>query len=361
MFATINSYQKKVDRSLALEQFGYNVDDESEKAWTPEKFAVFLSRKLNIDKEGSPLYQHIKIAPLDADKLFPDGIETNWVISTATIVDGICSLISSNPKRDRIIMQQIKVFSGRSRNMLKDVKDISPLRGMFLEGKDQTIYDILTSYFDVFSRLFWLNAPVKAYIFKTVGVQAAFDILKMILVKEKSTAPDLIDFGTFLIKASPVDFSDKFFQASGIGRSRIKNTIAIAAELVSVNKIKKTDLPFYNNLISGGTTEAQAEKWLWDENAESAVNNVLEKTNWNYDNGTVTISIDDDYENMETFSSFDDFFSKLIVIAETEFVSSLPSDNEFADQQREIFDEEELVRSCLVDYEANLKQLGWIK
>jgi hypothetical protein len=41
---------------LALEQFGYNVGEEPEKAWTPEKLAVFLSRKLNIDKEAFSHY-----------------------------------------------------------------------------------------------------------------------------------------------------------------------------------------------------------------------------------------------------------------------------------------------------------------
>ena len=46
LFATINSNQKRVDRSLALEQFGYNVDEEDEKAWTPEKFAVFISPEI---------------------------------------------------------------------------------------------------------------------------------------------------------------------------------------------------------------------------------------------------------------------------------------------------------------------------
>ena len=106
LFATINSNQKKVDRSLALEQFGYNVDDESEKAWTPEKFAVFLSRKLNTDKENSKLYKHIKVAPLNTENLFLSNVSESWVVSTATIVDGIVGLISTNPKRDRIIMQQ---------------------------------------------------------------------------------------------------------------------------------------------------------------------------------------------------------------------------------------------------------------
>lgn len=42
LFATINSTQKAVDRSLTFELFGYNVSDETEAYWTPDKLAVFL-------------------------------------------------------------------------------------------------------------------------------------------------------------------------------------------------------------------------------------------------------------------------------------------------------------------------------
>jgi len=180
LFATINSNQKPVNRSLALEQFGYNVDDEPEKAWTPEKYSVFLSRKLNIEA-GSPFFQHIKVAPLDVDKLFPNGVKMTWVVSTATVVDGIGALISSNVKRDRILMQHAGRFSGRSRSMLKDIQDISPLRKQFIENQDKTIYDTIIDYFNAFSALFWKTAGSESYIIKTVGVQAAFDLLKIIL------------------------------------------------------------------------------------------------------------------------------------------------------------------------------------
>ena len=360
LFATINSNQKKVDRSLALEQFGYNVDDEPEKAWTPEKFAVFLSRKLNVDAEKSPFYQHIKVAPLNSDVLFPEGIKSKWVVSTATIVDGIDSLITTNAKRDRIIMQQAGVFTGRSRSMIKDIKDVSPLRKFFIDGNDQTIYDVITNFFKSFDLLYWSSFNDKSYIFKTVGVQAAFDILKMILNIENSLEPEHIDFAYYLKPATTVDFSDKFYQASGIGRGRIKNTIAIAAGLVNESKIKKTDLPFYQNILSGGKSNIQKEIMQWDEDAENAVINELEKTNWNFDSKTVSIDNNDAYDNLTTFSDYNKFFYHLVLVAETAYVSSLPSDQEFAEQQKENFDSEDLVNSCLTEYEPNLRKLGWI-
>ena len=44
LFATINGNQKKVDKSLALELFGFNVDNEPENTWSPEKLAVYLTK-----------------------------------------------------------------------------------------------------------------------------------------------------------------------------------------------------------------------------------------------------------------------------------------------------------------------------
>ncbi len=70
LFATINMNQRKVDKSLAYEQFGYNLDDEKPEAWVPDKLAVFFTRRLNVNP-ASPLHGHIKIAPLEADLVFP--------------------------------------------------------------------------------------------------------------------------------------------------------------------------------------------------------------------------------------------------------------------------------------------------
>ncbi|MCU0436018.1 MAG: DNA phosphorothioation-associated DGQHR protein 1 [Bacteroidia bacterium] len=359
LFATINSNQKRVDRSLALEQFGFNVDDEPEKSWTPEKFAVFLSRKLNIDSTNSPFHKHIKVAPLNPENLFPDGQTGYWVISTATIVDGITLLISSNPKRDRIDMQQKSIFSGRNREMLSDTRDYSPLREFFISGKDQVIYNTIINYFKAVSTHLWAKAKGASYINKTVGIQGAFDLLKMILKRENSGSPDLIDFDKYLSKASQIDFSNNFFQASGIGRSRVRNAIGLASGLINKAKVKKTELAIFEALIAN-TPIHQKEKWIWEEEAEKALINALEKAKWNYDSRTVDLYLDSNYEDPFTCSSFEEFYTKLISITEEAFVAYLPADNEIAPEMREKFDEEDMVQSHLAEFEEQLNRLGWI-
>jgi len=357
LFATINSNQKKVDRSLALEQFGYNVDDEPEKAWTPEKFAVFLSRKLNIES-GSPFYKHIKVAPLNIDKLFPEGTSSGWVVSTATIVDGIGGLISSNVKRDRILMQHAGRFSGRSRSMIKEVKDVSPLRDSFINSQDKTVYDTIVSYFNSFKALFWNKAGDRSYIIKTVGVQASFDILKMIL-NQSEVPPDQIDFTAILKPAAHIDFSDKFFQASGIGRSRIKNSIGLAADLIDMKRIKKNDITSYTSVIEGKSTAADKQPTAWETAAEEAVANFMDKVQWNYDSNSVSI-VSDESDHVDTLYTYKSFFAKLSQVAFDAFTAALPDDPDFAGDQAENLDTEDLVNSVLVSYEPNLKQLGWI-
>jgi DNA phosphorothioation-associated DGQHR protein 1 len=357
LFATINSNQKRVDRSLALEQFGFNVDDEKEEAWTPEKFSVFLSRKLNIDK-NSPFHRHIKVAPLSAENLFQDG-QWFWVISTATVVDGILSLISSNPKRDRIDMQQKASLFGRKRDLIAKTKDYSPMRKNFIEGQDQLILDVVSKYFKSIRTNLWNKANSKSYIIKTVGVQACFDILKMILKVETVENPLNIDFDNYIHKVADIDFSDKFFQASGIGRSRIKNTIGLATGLVIRDKVKKQDLPFYDSLFAQETTP-EKEKWPWEENAEEELYNALEKMEWNFETKTISLFLDSDYDKPIVLKDYNSFFYKLVNIVEGALVTHLPSDQEFSEEMREKFDEEGLVNSYLAGYEDNLTKLGWI-
>ncbi len=359
LFATINSNQKKVDRSLALEQFGYNVDDEPEKSWTPEKLAVFLSRRLNTDI-NSPLHKHIKVAPLNYEKLFNSPMTDDWVVSTATIVDGIASLISTNPKRDRILMQQKSLFGGRSRDMLKDVRDSSPLRKEFIELKDLTLYNVIIKYFKVVENLFWSKAKSNSYIFKTVGIQALFDVLKFILKDNQNKNAENIDFHSYLLKASNIDFADKFFQSSGIGRGRIKNSINVLIGLLDKNKIKKKDLPSYELIFAQQDTNTTKELWIWEEEAENRIISLLENSTWSLDNKSVSLFLDEEYENITTFKTYDDFVSKLQEIAEETFADYLPSDSEFADEQKEKFDSEDLINSLLVDYEENLKKINWI-
>lgn len=241
LFATINGNQKKVDRSLALELFGFNVEEEQPKSWTPEKLAVYLSRKFN-NKLG-PFYRRIKIAPLDPKKLFTP--KEDWHISTATLVDGILALISGNPKRDRVVMAR-NPLTGRSRGMVASIRDTSPLRDWYLDYQDDRIYNTVRGYFLAVEELLWNKATPSSYIMKTVGVLALFDLLKRLLLDPpvKRNVQDvnsgfskddlLLDeeiktiFSKFIEPVKHVDFTDNFFQASGVGRARIRTVLLMA-------------------------------------------------------------------------------------------------------------------------------------
>ncbi|HCD3582856.1 TPA: DGQHR domain-containing protein, partial [Escherichia coli] len=54
VFATINFNQQKVDKSLAYQLFGYDLDSVDSEFWSPDTLAIYLTRLL--DKEdNSPL------------------------------------------------------------------------------------------------------------------------------------------------------------------------------------------------------------------------------------------------------------------------------------------------------------------
>ncbi len=83
LFATINSTQKRVDRSLTFELFGYNILDEPESMWGPDKLAVFLARKLNTDP-SSPIRGRIIIAARVDTEDSNDQPVDDWKVSMAT-------------------------------------------------------------------------------------------------------------------------------------------------------------------------------------------------------------------------------------------------------------------------------------
>jgi len=113
LFATINSTQKPVDKSITYELFGYNISDEPETYWSPDKLAVFLARKLNFESD-SPLHNRVVVAPLNDFSIGVLGGNVSWTISMATVVEGIGRLISTNPKRDtRNLLKSAQMFTGK--------------------------------------------------------------------------------------------------------------------------------------------------------------------------------------------------------------------------------------------------------
>lgn len=243
LFATINGNQKKVDKSLALEFFGYNVEDEPHEQWTPEKLAVFLTRKLNF-KTNSPLYHQLKLAAA-----YDDSENEKKLASTAAMSEGILSLISSNPKRDRDIISVTKnsLFKKRSREEVADQRDSTPLRDLYLENKDQKIYEILVSFFSVVEHHIWSEACDNSIIKKTIGILALFDLLKNIIKKNSiDTISDSL-FESYIKTFKFIDFSNNYFSTSGLGQGRIKRIIKYLAQLTSFDTLKQEDVQFLQN------------------------------------------------------------------------------------------------------------------
>lgn len=230
VFATINSNQKRVDKSLTYEMFGYNIDDEDPSYWSPDKLAVFLTRRLGSD-DGSPLKGRILISPKKDDELVALTAEADWRISTAVVVEGIARLITSNPKSDSNNLQTPRKVTRQ--DLAGRRKDRSPLRPAYLSGQDVVIYTMVLNYLTACNELFWKRAGLDSFIFKTVGVQALFDVLRKLAADAYETKViSSSHFKEILAPAAELDFSDdRFRNASGSGRSIIRRAIEAATGL----------------------------------------------------------------------------------------------------------------------------------
>lgn len=243
IFATINSNQKPVDKSLTYELFGYNVSDERESAWSPEKLAVFLARRLATDPI-SRMAGRIAVAPTNdfaSAKLIP---KTEIKISFATIVSGIVRLISSNPKADANQLKE-SFFTKRSSLALGRANG-PPFRQLFIDGDDALIYAATRNFVNVVDELYWRDAKPKSFIRKTVGVQALFDIYREIagpMLKEGDLSEKA--FRTRLAPARNIDFSHVRFQnASGSNRTAIRRIMRVNLGLISASELSSEDQQF---------------------------------------------------------------------------------------------------------------------
>lgn len=216
LFSTINFNQKKVDKSLAYNLFGFDIEATDPKAWVPETLAVSIARRLNI--EEGPLKGAISLGVIGGT---PDS--RGFKVSMATIVDGLLKLYSKRPKSDRSEMMAVPMEK-RTRNKLKD--DGSPLRFLYRDGFDEALYEVVRNYFAAVDFTFWQNAPQGSYIQKTVGVQALFDVLMKLLDNfETRLDGGVDDFVTKLKPAASANLDFTGAQASGLGRTFIRNKI----------------------------------------------------------------------------------------------------------------------------------------
>lgn len=183
---------------------------------------VYLARILE-GKEGSPFKGHVKLALLEEDdeRMLQDGSEPKWQVSIACLVEGVTRLISERPAADRSALASGKI---KDRSQLE--ADSTPLRELYIGGKDKTLLELITTYFGAVDELLWQGQSKGSFINRTVGVLALFDVLRDAL---KVKAIDIEDMPTSALalfqNARGINFGDDYFHASGAGRVRIRNVL----------------------------------------------------------------------------------------------------------------------------------------
>ncbi|WP_290570277.1 DGQHR domain-containing protein [Idiomarina sp.] len=223
IFTSINYNQRKVDKSVAYELFGYDLDDTNVENWSPDTLAIYFARILNNDPE-SPLKGHIYSSLKGSVK------NETWSISTACVVESICILITNNATVDRYTIHQTKssFFDKKGRERVTNVKSTAPLRELYINRKDKDIFEIVFQFLKKVESLGWFSDK-NLVTTKTIGFIAMFEILKEALKEQK----ELSEFLTSLDNVSLRDLKKESFNFSGIGTAQVKEVIRQALNFKS--------------------------------------------------------------------------------------------------------------------------------
>ncbi|MBB1361061.1 DGQHR domain-containing protein [Shewanella sp. SR44-4] len=239
IFTNININQKRVDKNLAYNLFQFDMEQGEPSSWSPETLAVYFARVLASD-DKSPLKGMIKLGVINST--------STSSISMASIIDGILSLITSNPKQDRELLHSKTIKDGRSRNMLSDIKTKSPLRHLYLEQKDKTLYDLINHFFTALNKTLW-NYDVFR---KTLGIHACFDYLKISCNEfDISQLNESFFFDRFDVISS-VNFTDEFFGVQTKLRTRLRNVLLIGTGVKTIEElnIKNEEFKSYKKILN---------------------------------------------------------------------------------------------------------------
>lgn len=263
VFATINTNQKPVRRGLALNLYGYNVEDEDRTYWNPEKLAVFLTRRLNFDPD-SPVHNRIRIEAKNApEPLLLEG--ATRAIPMAAVVDGMLRLITTDHVRDRNDLTTERVFR---RNRREDLRtDPSALRTWYRIENDALIYSAVVIFMRQVANEVWNAGARNSMLTRAVGIRALFGLLSE-LAKAGTPKEGLPVSGSAsaeylrrlersaqraLSRAARIDFSDSHFEASGRGQRRIELALLISAGLRTLGDATSDERDQLQRLLSAQT------------------------------------------------------------------------------------------------------------
>jgi DNA phosphorothioation-associated DGQHR protein 1 len=217
IFATINFNQQKVDKSLAYQLFGYQLDDSNSSTWSPDILGVKLSRRFN---EEGPFKGRIVLIKSAT------GREKGWRISSASFIEGVVSLISADSKKDKYVVNRKNVFGVDGRSSLQD-NESYPLRSFYISGNDKAILMIIERYFHAINNTLWADRNSDDIVFKTVGIAAQFSLLKYLLVERKIVIDASMDFQQLLDPLRGLHFDGEYFSARTATQRRLMQTFQL--------------------------------------------------------------------------------------------------------------------------------------
>lgn len=230
LFTRINTTQKRVDKNLAYNLFQFDMAQGDSDSWSPETLAVYLARVLAKD-EDSPFEGMLKLGV--------SGAQSESTISMASVIDGILTLITSNAEKDRSELHKVSLESGRNRDLLDNLQNTAPLRELYLQNKDKSLYNLVCAYFGVLKVQLWAD-PEKNRIFqKTLGIHACFDFLREVARKYGARHDYSTDFFSSLLEgANSVDFSSDYYGIQTKVRRRLRDTLLVIANICEIDDLK---------------------------------------------------------------------------------------------------------------------------
>jgi DNA phosphorothioation-associated DGQHR protein 1 len=233
VFLDINTNQKKIDKNLAYNFFQYDIIQGEINAWGPETLAVYFTRML-ASQDNSPLQGKIKIGVGEKDQNH---------ISLGCIVDGLLSLITTNAKQDRMKLHEVSLEE-RNRKALSIFPSSAPLRDLYVNNKNKTLYNIIIDYVNVITKELWENGNYSIFQ-KSLGMYTVFDILKEIIkqeIHENGEDFSKFNFDYFDKKVqtfSKVNFNDPFFDIQTKVRKRIKDIAYFLLNYINKEELLK--------------------------------------------------------------------------------------------------------------------------
>lgn len=215
IFSTINFNQQKVDKSLAYQLFGYQLDDSSASSWSPDMLAVNISRRFN---QSGPFKDRIVLIKGREKKA------TSWRVSSASFIEGVVSLISGNPKKDKYAISKRRLVGHGSREDIAESANY-PLRKYYIQGNDKAISMVLSRYFEAIDTLLWRGLPADNIVFRAVGISAQFAFLKFLILDGKVQINKDLDFKPTLNKLEGFELVGEYFSPKSATKKRVLDAL----------------------------------------------------------------------------------------------------------------------------------------